>query len=700
MLIGTMSWLHAALPTPLVDLSFSEATGETTSNTGSLGGIATFVAPDGFPAFATNIPEGAYAPDANLASLDMGAIAAGQGGRAVDLFTDQDSQGTLGFLEEMTICGWLNPQDLNEGFGGNRIAFALVSPNGAGFDLVSLANGALRIGINQWPDGGGGGGPSSSVGKLVADAETGSSNWVFFAVTYKPFEEAGQLRYYFGKPDRLATLDTVHNYLGGLPNGGIIESTGPLSLGNFGTVVGARNETGPGGPSRVFRGLMDELKVYDRALSLVEVQQAQLNGAVPAVPLTITRQPSSQVGFVGQSLTFEVEIAGSAPFTFQWQTNGVDIVGATDASFTWTNVTLADNGLSVQVRLGNPVTAALLSDVATLTVLPEDGHKISVSFPPSGETAANFGNLLGSGIYASRDGYPLPSTSVPTGPYAPPDNVASVDFGVISDGQGGRAIDFSNDFGNTMGPMQAFTACGWLNAADLRVGFGGNRILFALAAPNGPGFDLVQLGDGSLQLGVNQWPDGSPARSSAGLITEDPELGSANWVFFAVAYDGTQPAANVNFYFGTADQPAQLDRSADYDRGPILQSGALTVGNFGVVAGARNELGPTGGSRCFRGLIDEINVYNKLITLEEIQQIQVTPARTSTTRPVLQVQRGLNNLVELSWKSTDSFQLQSRTSVETGDWVDVGTTPTVQDDRSTVALVAGTETQFFRLRNK
>ena len=93
-------------------------------------------------------------------------------------------------------------QDLNEGYRGNRIMFALETENGPGFDLVSLSSGALRIGINQWPD------------------------------------------------------------------GGIVEFTGELTIGNFGVVVGARDDLGPNGPSRVFRGLIDEVKVFDRATRL------------------------------------------------------------------------------------------------------------------------------------------------------------------------------------------------------------------------------------------------------------------------------------------------------------------------------------------------------------------------------------------------------------------------------------------------
>ena len=274
---------RAALPTPLVDLRFSEGSGAAAANSGSLGGTAWLLQPDDYPLFTNNVPAGVFAPSGNAWSLDFGGIVAGQGGRAADL-TAAVGDGTLGALNGFTICGWLNARDLNEGWGGNRITFALAGAPGPGFDLVQLANGALRVGINQWPDGGVGG-PQSSTGVIKADPQTGAANWVFFAVTYDSSLASGNVKYFFGSPTTLASLDGSHNYTGGLDNGGLIESSGFLTLGNFSDVVGARNELGPNGNSRVFRGLMDEVRIYDRALDLAEVQQAQLNGVLPPVPV-------------------------------------------------------------------------------------------------------------------------------------------------------------------------------------------------------------------------------------------------------------------------------------------------------------------------------------------------------------------------------------------------------------------------------
>jgi hypothetical protein len=260
-------------------------------------------------------------------------------------------------------------------------------------------------------------------------------------------------------------------------------------------------------------------------------------------------------------------------------------------------------------------------------------------------------------------------------------------------------VDFINPFDETLGSMTAFTVTGWINCRDLRAGWGGNRLAFALAAPDGPGFDLVQQADGSLRIGVNQWPDGAggggPA-SSPGKVTEDAEVGSGNWVFFAVSYDSAQPFSHVGYYFGSPSTAAELDMTADYfDRGAIQRSGRFTVGNFGAVAGARNELGPNGGSRVFRGLIDEVKVFSKALSLEEIQAAQ--KAAGSVTAPTLRVAKQTAGLV-LSWPSAATFQLQAADTLGAANWSNVTTAPVVNGAEASVTVPFTGASRFFRLR--
>jgi hypothetical protein len=247
-----------------------------------------------------------------------------------------------------------------------------------------------------------------------------------------------------------------------------------------------------------------------------------------------------------------------------------------------------------------------------------------------------------------------------------------------------------------VGPLTAFTISGWLNARDLRVGAGGNRIAFALAAPNGPGFDLVQLASGALRIGINQWPDGANGggpQSSDGMIPEDPAAGVDNWVFFAVTYDSAAEFGHVSYYFGSGSQPATLDYQADYDRGPIVTSGPLTVGNFGSVVAARTALGPSG-SRVFRGLIDELRVHNRALSPEEIVALQ--SAAPPVAAPRLSITQSGADLV-VSWPAAAGFRLQSTAALGTAPWTDAPEQPATEGGQTTVRVTPGEGARFFRL---
>jgi hypothetical protein len=54
-------------------------------------------------------------------------------------------------LRSFTIMGWVKPESLEMGSGGNRIVFCLNGDH-SGIDLVSHTDGRLRLAVNQWPD--------------------------------------------------------------------------------------------------------------------------------------------------------------------------------------------------------------------------------------------------------------------------------------------------------------------------------------------------------------------------------------------------------------------------------------------------------------------------------------------------------------------------------------------------------------------
>jgi hypothetical protein len=86
----------------------------------------------------------------------------------------------------------------------------------------------------------------------------------------------------------------------------------------------------------------------------------------PTAP-AFTVQPASQSVTVGSTATFSATSTGTAPLTYQWQKNNVNISGATSASYTTPATVSGDNGETFRVVVSNPV-SSITSNAATLTV--------------------------------------------------------------------------------------------------------------------------------------------------------------------------------------------------------------------------------------------------------------------------------------------------------------------------------------------
>lgn len=155
--------------------------------------------------------------------------------------------------------------------------------------------------------------------------------------------------------------------------------------------------------------------------------------------------------------------------------------------------------------------------------------------------------------------------------------------------------------------LRSFTIAGWLKPESLKVGSGGNRILFCLQRDTA-GIDLVHHSDGRLRLSVNEWPDRVKNDSSPGKLL----LGK--WTCFVVTYDGTRDENNVMWYFSdpaespTPDPSFQLDRTVSYPAGPVAtRVGRLAVGNF------NQSMQGSGWDRQFRGEIRELRLFGSRI---------------------------------------------------------------------------------------
>jgi hypothetical protein len=93
-----------------------------------------------------------------------------------------------------------------------------------------------------------------------------------------------------------------------------------------------------------------------------------LQGAA-AAPTIVTPPVSATVNEYGTT-NFSVTVDGTAPLSFQWVDNNVDIAGETGTTYTMANISYAENNHQIKVRVSNPANVnGVTSAAAILTVI-------------------------------------------------------------------------------------------------------------------------------------------------------------------------------------------------------------------------------------------------------------------------------------------------------------------------------------------
>ncbi len=147
-------------------------------------------------------------------------------------------------------------------------------------------------------------------------------------------------------------------------------ATGQIAQDSFPMNIGGDPQP-PAGHTYLFNGPVDEVSLYNRALSAGEVAAVYNAGSagkcVGTLPTIIT-QPTNQTVFAGQTATFNVAVTGTPPLYYQWSVNNSNILNATNATLTLTNVQ-TDQAGSYSVLVTN-MAGTTLSSNAVLTVIP------------------------------------------------------------------------------------------------------------------------------------------------------------------------------------------------------------------------------------------------------------------------------------------------------------------------------------------
>jgi hypothetical protein len=176
----------------------------------------------------------------------------------------------------------------------------------------------------------------------------------------------------------------------------------------------------------------------------------------------VTQDPASSIVAVGQTATFTVVATATPAASYQWQRNGIAILGATSSSYTTPLTSAADDGSQFLVVISNG-SGAVTSGVAVLSVRNTPGLLVSsassvafgdvyVGVTASAQlTLTNNGQLDVSITNISMAGAGIQVSGVPTGTILGPGQTANmlVTFSPSSVAALSGSITVSSDAANS-----------------------------------------------------------------------------------------------------------------------------------------------------------------------------------------------------------------------------------------------------------
>jgi hypothetical protein len=505
-------------------------------------------------------------------------------------------------------------------------------------------------------------------GDLKGNAEVNDGQWHHVAATY---DGTNMCLYVDG------TLDATQ------------PASLPLATNSFPVCLGEN----PQAPNPYyFNGSVDEVTLYNRALSADEIQTIYITGSGGKCPLpiAITFQPTNETVNAGGTATFTVAATGSQPMSYQWSFDGIPIDNATNSVFTLEDVQSTNDGVYA-VTLTNPYESVMSSNaVLTVPTYPPSiitqpinqtnyaGTTASFSVTANGSQPLSYqwsfdgtsldgatnATLMLSDVQSGEAGEYSVSVSNPYGEtnsvtamltVAAPPNCAPVSEGMVSwwAGEGNANDSFGTNNGTLEGGVtfvpgevgQAFMfdgSSGYVSIPDSPSldSFGTNItiecwIMVNQNTPNADWTGIVTKGNSSWRLqGTSGAETVTFSADPNGDLIGNAEVNDGQWHHVAATYDGTNMCLYVD---GTLDatQPASLP---------------LATNSFPVCLG-ENPQAPPG--YYFNGAIDEVAIYNRALSAEEIQTIYVTGSGGKCPVPIVVASQPTNETINagsaVSW---------------------------------------------------
>ena len=158
--------------------------------------------------------------------------------------------------------------------------------------------------------------------------------------------------------------------------------------------------------------------LHNRGDFTFQLQTAELLAPPSSQTPAIVAQPANVSLAAGQSASFSVQVSGPGPLSYQWRRDGIDIPGATAASYTTPTLTAAETGTVYSVLVGHSG-GTLTSAYATVAVVTGPLGP-SITSDPVSFTMASVGstpmlNVLTSGFNPTfqwrRNGVAIPGAT-------------------------------------------------------------------------------------------------------------------------------------------------------------------------------------------------------------------------------------------------------------------------------------------------